>query len=93
MWRVTPGQRLAVRQWDDELVVFNSLSGATHVLGPGAAVLVEVLQDGPASEAALAEALRDEFELDDAEIGAQLPPMLTRLAKFELIEPCPSLPS
>lgn len=91
MWRVIHGQTLATRQWDDELIVFNSLSGATHVLGLGAALLLGVLQEGPASETSLAAALQAEFALDEAEIDAELPQMLARLAKLELIQPC-SLP-
>ncbi|MCD2519370.1 HPr-rel-A system PqqD family peptide chaperone [Massilia sp. G4R7] len=89
MWQVIPGQSLAARQWDDELVVFNSLSGATHLLGLGATLLLGVLQEGPADESTLAAALHAEFALDAAEIGAQLPHMLARLAKLELIQPCP----
>lgn len=89
MWQVTPGQTLVARQWDDELVVFNSLSGATHLLGPGATVLLGVLQEAPADEATLAAALQAEFELSSAEIGPGLHPMLARLAKLELIQPCP----
>lgn len=93
MWRVTPGQTLASRQWNDDLVLFNSVSGATHLLGPGAAFLLEVLQDGPASEAQLSTALRAEFELEDGEADSGLAAMLARLAKLDLIQPCPCSPS
>lgn len=92
MWRVTPGQALASRQWDDDLVLFNSLSGATHLLGPGAAVLLEVLREGPAAEARLSAALQAEFGLEEADIGAELAAMLARLAKLDLIQPCSSSP-
>ena len=88
MWRVTPGQALAFRQWDDGLVLFNSLSGATHLLGPGAALLLEVLQDRPAGSNELAAALQAAFELDDTEAHAELAAMLAGLAKLDLIEPC-----
>jgi len=93
MWQVTPGQILAARQWDDELVVFNSLSGATHLLGLGATILLGVLQNGPADETTLSAALQEEFALDAAEIGAELSPMLARLAKLELIQQCPCSPA
>lgn len=93
MWRVTPGQTLAARQWDDDLVLFNSLSGATHLLGPGAAFLLELLQDGPASEAQLGAALRAEFDVEDEEAETGLAAMLARLAKLDLIQPCPCSPS
>lgn len=93
MWQVIPGQSLIARQWDEELVLYNSLSGATHLLGLGAAVLLGVLQEGPASEAALADALRSEFSLGESEVAAELPAMLARLAKLELIQPCPCSPA
>lgn len=88
MWRVTPGQTLVFRQWDDDLVLFNSLSGATHLLGPGAALLLEVLQHHPANDDELAAALQAEFELDDAEARSELAAMLAGLAKLDLIEAC-----
>jgi len=88
MWQLTPGQSLVARQWDEDLVVYNALSGATHRLGLGAAVLLGVLEDGPASEATLAVALQTEFSLDDGEVDAELPAMLDRLSRLELIQPC-----
>ncbi len=93
MWQVIPGQSLIARQWDEELVLYNSLSGATHLLGLGAAVLLGVLQEGPASEAALAEALRSAFSLGESDVDAELPAVLDRLAKLELIQPCPCSPA
>jgi len=89
MWQLTPGQSLVARQWDEDLVLYNSLSGATHLLGLGAAVLLGVLQASPASEATLGATLRAEFSLDDDEVAAELPALLARLARLELIQPCP----
>ncbi len=88
MWRVTPGQTLACRQWDDDLVLFNSLSGSTHLLGPGAALLLEVLGTGPATTDALAAALEAEFDFDDRDLPAELGAMLAELGKLDLIQPC-----
>lgn len=88
MWRVPPGQALVSRQWDDERVLFNSLSGATHLLGPGEALLLDVLGAGPAATDDLASALAAEFEIDAAELPAELDAMLDTLARLDLIEPC-----
>lgn len=88
MWRVTPGQALVSRQWGDERVLFNSLSGATHLLGPGEALLLDVLGAGPAVEEELAAALSAEFEIDAAELPAELDAMLDTLARLDLVEPC-----
>lgn len=44
-WRVVARDAIAVREWDDELVVFSDLDGATHHLAPlGGKVLVALLE-------------------------------------------------
>lgn len=43
----------AVRLWDDEAVVFNSLSGQTHILNALAAEALLLLLERPRSEAEL----------------------------------------
>lgn len=57
-WRLASGQALAYRSWDDETVLYNDLSGATHLLGPAALCLLESLRAGLAASAALASTLR-----------------------------------
>ena len=87
MWRVIPGQALACRCWDDETVLYNDLSGATHLLGPAAACLLEALRSGPAAEPALAAALRAEFDLEEDSLPHELGRLLDDLARLDLIEP------
>jgi len=89
MWRVIPGQSLRWRQWDDNAVLFNDLSGATHLLGPAALLLLAFLRDGPADDAALAEGLRSAFEVDEAELDGELASLLDGLVRLDLIEPFP----
>lgn len=81
MWRVTPGQRLRHAEWDDEAVVFNNLSGDTHLLGAGALTILRTLQAGAAGAAELAAA----FE-DGAGSGAELAAILGQLEALALIE-------
>jgi PqqD family protein of HPr-rel-A system len=81
MWRVTPGQRLQHAEWDDEAVVFNSLSGDTHLLGAAALHLLRTLQAGPADEAALAAAFGNE-----PDTGAALAAILGQLETLALVE-------
>lgn len=66
-WSLRPGQTLQHRQWDGETVVYNDLSGDTHLLGDAAIVLLQALRDGPATCAALAALLASEFEPDAAD--------------------------
>lgn len=91
MWRITPGQVLRFRQFDDEFVLYNDLSGDTHLLGDSAMHILSDLQRGPASGAALAASLAAALECPhdgafDAEAGA----LLATLAGYFLIaeDPC-----
>lgn len=91
MWRVIPGQSLRYRQWDgdEEAVLYNDLSGATHLLGPAALCLLEALRAAPGDEAALAAALRTSFEVDEETLGEELAALLDGLVRLDLIEACP----
>lgn len=84
MWRLTPGQLLRHRQWDEECVLYNDLSGDTHLLGLDALAILMTLRDGAADEAALAAAL--DWGDPDAALGA----LLSDLLGLSLIEqrPC-----
>lgn len=89
MWRVIPGQSLACHTWDDEAVLYNDLSGATHLLGPAALCLLDALRAGPRDEAALGAVLLDEFEIDAASLAGELAAVLGDLARLDLVEPFP----
>ena len=54
MWRLTPGQALLRYGWDGEYVLYNDLSGDTHLLTATACTLLAQLQAAPASHGALA---------------------------------------
>ena len=97
------GQALRRREWDGEAVLFNDLSGSTHLLSSTAVWLLERLAVAPADLACLAAALDAELaaqdqaqhDLDqddgpaDAPIDrAQLSDLLTHLCALHLIEPC-----
>lgn len=83
------GQALAFHCWDDETVLYNDLSGATHLLGAAARCVLEVLRIGPAATAVLASRLQEEFDIDDAALEDELDALLAGLARLSLIEPCP----
>jgi PqqD family protein of HPr-rel-A system len=44
IWRLAPGQRLEYRCWDGECLLYNDLSGDTHLLDEFAIALLEQLQ-------------------------------------------------
>ncbi|KFI05130.1 HPr-rel-A system PqqD family peptide chaperone [Massilia sp. BSC265] len=82
------GQSLAYRCWDDEAVLYNDLSGATHLLGPAALCVLEALRPGPAAATALAARLHEEFDIDDEALKGELATLLGELSRLSLIEPC-----
>jgi PqqD family protein of HPr-rel-A system len=88
-WRLMRGQSLAHRCWDDETVLYNDLSGATHLLGPAALCVLEALRPGPAAVSALAARLLAEFDIDDGDVGDELDALLGELSRLSLIESCP----
>ena len=88
MWRVTPGQALACREWDGEAVLYNDLSGNTHLLDGAALDLLHALRDQPADATTLATRLADPFDAGDDDLVSLIDDMLAALAGLDLIEPC-----
>ncbi|WP_432377753.1 HPr-rel-A system PqqD family peptide chaperone [Duganella sp. P38] len=80
MWRVSGGQQLRHRVWAPECVLYNDLSGDTHVLGADALALLLQLRACPASEADLARLLG--YGDDDAALAA----LLAQLENLSLVE-------
>ena len=88
MWRVKPGQMLEYREWDDEFVLYNNLSGDTHLLGPAAIEILLLLREQSASATALAAALSGaEPDHDEAPLAHEVGTLLAELARLHLIEP------
>lgn len=62
MWKLIDGQALTYRGWDEEFVVYNDLTGDTHLLGADAMQLLLQLRAAPADEQTLTVALQVEPE-------------------------------
>jgi PqqD family protein of HPr-rel-A system len=83
-WRLTPGQQLRRRQWDGECVLYNDLSGDTHLLGADALELLLALLAGPADASALARRLLAAGL--DADEPAEVDALLADLEGLALVE-------
>lgn len=83
-WRLTPGQQLRRRQWDGECVLYNDLSGDTHLLGADALELLLALLAGPADAGALARRLLGAGL--DADGPAEVDALLAELEGLALVE-------
>jgi PqqD family protein of HPr-rel-A system len=89
-WRIAPGQALRRREWQGEHVLYNDLSGDTHLLPDSTVHLLLALQQAPATAPALAVILSAEFEDDDGEIdAAAVQALLAELAALALVEALP----
>jgi PqqD family protein of HPr-rel-A system len=90
MWRVVPGQSLVFREWDGEAVLYNDLSGNTHLLDGAAVDVLQALRLRPSDAATLAAGLAGHFEAGTDELSLMIEDMLAGLATLDLVEffPC-----
>lgn len=85
-WRILPGLALVFRELDSQPLVFNNLSGSTHLLsGSGHAVLMELLER-PGQECTTNGFLEESL---DPSLGQQLLRCLAQLEHLGLIEQVP----
>ena len=88
MWRLIPGQSLQYRAWDDEFVLYNNLSGDTHLLGASAMHILLTLQRAASDEEAMTESLGASLQRnpDNGLPSLQVSGLLADLAALALIE-------
>ncbi len=84
IWRLAPGQRLVHRCHDGECVLFNDLSGDTHLLDDLTLGLLQALGEAPQSTSALAGG-----DPADPDTLAALDELLASLAALYLVEAVP----
>lgn len=88
-WRVTPGQLLTHRGWQDEFVLYNNLSGDTHLIDGDTLALLTQLHQRPADTDALSQELGGDLPAEDrAALPATLDAILADLERLYLVEPC-----
>lgn len=84
VWRLMPGLDLRYRTWDNEAyVLYNNLTGDTHLADAAAIEVLELLHGAPAAAPALAQALGLDDIPDNAE---QLAALLAELQGQALVE-------
>lgn len=86
-WRLISGSALYFRCWNDEFVVYNRLSGDTHLLGSTAAQILLKLQQSSLSAAALTESMASLLDTEmNEELVSQIDHILVDLDMLALIE-------
>ena len=89
-WQIiSSDQALYFHSWDNEYVVYNSLSGDTHLLNLTASRVLLKLQQSPTDAITLTKliASTDQSE-SNAEKELQIEHLLAELSTFNLIEKC-----
>lgn len=88
MWRLNSGQRLDCRGWGEEFVVYNDLSGDTHLIDGLAMHLLTVLRDsGPTDQRGLLDACEGAISADGAASAAdELANVMGALHALALVE-------
>jgi PqqD family protein of HPr-rel-A system len=86
-WRLPAGQRLLFEDFDDGIVMFDALVGATHLLNASAAETLAIIEDAPGSPTAVIHRrLLERLEIPQAELPlSALEELLWRLEDLNLI--------
>lgn len=74
LWRIVPGQALRSRGWDGQHVLYNEVSGATHLLDDATLELLHAVRDGALTAA----------DWQDPELQQ----LLEELSRSYLVEAC-----
>ena len=85
-WCLRDAQHTLLRRFDDEIMVFNPHTWATHLVNESVACVLETLRHGPRDSGQLVDALREAgMEDDAARIAELLGPLLEELQALGLI--------
>jgi PqqD family protein of HPr-rel-A system len=88
IWRLATGQALHHREWQGDYVLYNDISGDTHLLDQTAMEVLLTLRDAPTAQAVLLDLL-DQLGVapapDDDDEAASLLNQLQALALIEVI--------
>jgi PqqD family protein of HPr-rel-A system len=88
-WRVSTPAPLPMRNWDGDYVVYNPLSGNTHILDIVTGEVLKMIATGPARAQAICSRVANFLELpaDDGNVSQHVGDILHVLDDLGLIEP------
>jgi len=86
-WRVPAGQRFVIEDFDDGIVMFDALVGATHLLNVTAADTLEIVRESPGlATAGIHRCLLERLELGEEALPlAALEELLWQLENLNLV--------
>jgi PqqD family protein of HPr-rel-A system len=87
-WRIVPNATIYWQTWDDDCIVFNSVSGQTHLLDPVPALLLRQVDEGCSDRELLLNGTARLLDIElSTETRAWLDQALKQLDDAGLIEP------
>lgn len=88
-WRVSTASQLPMHNWDGDYVVYNPLSGNTHILDIVTGEVLKFIAAGPAPASAINGRIANFLELpaEDGNIARHVDEILDLLDDLGLIEP------
>lgn len=88
-WQLIRAEALRVREWDDAGVVYDAVSGNTHLIDALGLELVDLLRQQPWDLDELVAELRDTLpeDLDADAVPRLLSAKLEQLARLDLVAP------
>lgn len=87
-YRIFRNCRFSWKRWDNEFVVYNPLSGDTHLLDRFSGEILKSLQDMPKSQLDLAFSLSKEIGTNaDEVLTKRIGELLLKFSELNLIEP------
>jgi PqqD family protein of HPr-rel-A system len=88
MWRLAADAAPPIRCWQGDFVVYNPLSGDTHIFDIVAGTALEAVAAGPTSSAAVCRRVASLLDVpNDEQVAANVDVILARLDDLGLIEP------
>ncbi|HVR93751.1 MAG TPA: HPr-rel-A system PqqD family peptide chaperone [Casimicrobiaceae bacterium] len=86
-WRIPAGQHFVIEDFDDGIVMFDALVGATHLLNVSAADTLAIVRESPGlATAAIHRCLLERLELGEEALPlAALEELLWRLEDLNLV--------
>ena len=87
VWQLPAGAELLWQTWDEEVIVFNTASGQTHLLDALSAAVLKEVENRPGDIDQLALRLAERFELDTEALLRRLREVCTHFDELGLVEP------
>lgn len=86
-WCAFPDREILVRQWDDELVIYDHQSGDTHLLESLASEIFLHLTAEPISTGAIVDHIADRFDLEsDDDLFSEVVSILDNLVSLGMAQ-------